>query len=143
MPVPGCPGVPSSASTTSGGRYVSHHARHTLATNLLRHRADLHHIRRYLGHVSERMTEHNAKIALSEIEDVLQHVWVAGPGAPDPGPRPLQTERGLPLCAGGATRRQKPPVRSARGRWLVVALSAVGPRSGCTDTSTIELLGIW
>ena len=68
-----------------GGNYVSHQARHSLATNLLRHGAGLHHIRRYLGHVSERMTEHYAKIALSEIEDVLQHVWVAGPGAPHPG----------------------------------------------------------
>jgi integrase-like protein len=68
-----------------GGRYVSHQARHTLATNLLRHGAGLHHIRRYLGHVSETMTEVYAKIALSEIEDVLQHVWVAGPGAANPG----------------------------------------------------------
>jgi len=31
------------------------------------------------------MIEHYAKIALSEIEDVLQHVWVAGPGAPNHG----------------------------------------------------------
>jgi len=31
------------------------------------------------------MTEHYAKVALSEIDDVLQHVWVAGPGAPEPG----------------------------------------------------------
>ncbi|MGH3466791.1 MAG: tyrosine-type recombinase/integrase, partial [Thermocrispum sp.] len=68
-----------------GGRYVSHQARHSLATNLLRHGAGLHHIRRYLGHVSEVMTEHYAKVALSEIEDVLQHVWVAGPGAANPG----------------------------------------------------------
>jgi integrase len=68
-----------------GGSYVSHQARHTLATNLLRHGAGLHHIRRYLGHVSERMTEYYAKVALSEIEDVLQHVWVAGPAAPHPG----------------------------------------------------------
>ena len=68
-----------------GGRYVSHQARHTLATNLLRHGAGLHHIRQYLGHVSEAMTEVYAKIALSEIEDVLQHVWVAGPGAANPG----------------------------------------------------------
>jgi len=41
-----------------GGHYVSHQARHTLATNLLRHGAGLHHIRRYLGHVSDTMTEH-------------------------------------------------------------------------------------
>ena len=41
--------------------------------------------RRYLGHLSIPMTEHCAKVAISEIEDVLQHVWVAGPGAPRPG----------------------------------------------------------
>jgi hypothetical protein len=28
------------------------------------------------------MTEHYAKVALSEIDDVLQHVWVADLGAP-------------------------------------------------------------
>ena len=31
------------------------------------------------------MAEHYAKVAVSEIEDVLQHVWVAGPGAASPG----------------------------------------------------------
>lgn len=67
------------------GRYVAHQARHTLATRLLRHGATLSHIRRYLGHVSDRMAEHYAKVAVSEIEDILQRVWVAGPGAPNPG----------------------------------------------------------
>jgi len=67
------------------GEFVAHQARHTLATTLLKHGADLSHIRRYLGHVSERMTERYAKVALSEIEDVLQHVWVAGPGSATPG----------------------------------------------------------
>lgn len=67
------------------GHYVAHQARHTLATRLLAHGATLAHIRRYLGHVSDRMVEHDAKVAVSEIEDVLQHVWVAGPGAPGPG----------------------------------------------------------
>lgn len=56
-----------------------------MATKLLRHDATLSHIRRYLGHVSDRMAEHCAKVAVSEIEDILQHVWVAGPGAPHPG----------------------------------------------------------
>jgi hypothetical protein len=51
----------------------------------LAHGAGLHHIRRYLGHVSIRMTEHYAKVATSEIEDILQHIWVAGPAAPNPG----------------------------------------------------------
>nr|WSX47549.1 site-specific integrase [Streptomyces sp. NBC_00974]WSX54307.1 site-specific integrase [Streptomyces sp. NBC_00974] len=67
------------------GHYVSHQARHTLATSLLKHGAGLHHIKRYLGQVSQRMAEHYAKVASSEIDDVLQHVWVTGPGAPNPG----------------------------------------------------------
>lgn len=67
------------------GRYVAHQARHTLATRLLAHGASLSHIRKYLGHVSDRMAEHYTKVAVSEIEDVLQHVWVAGPGALNPG----------------------------------------------------------
>jgi integrase len=67
------------------GKVVPHQARHTLATRLLRHGASLTHIRRYLGHVSDRMAEHYAQVAVSEIEDVLQHVWVAGPGAANPG----------------------------------------------------------
>ena len=40
------------------GQWVPHQARHTLATNLLRAGASLTHVRRYLGHVSERMAEH-------------------------------------------------------------------------------------
>jgi hypothetical protein len=67
------------------GNVVPHQARHTLATRLVRHGASLSHIRRYLGHVSDRMAEHYAKVAVSEIEDVLQRVWVAGPGAANPG----------------------------------------------------------
>lgn len=67
------------------GRWVPHQARHTMATRLLRHGASLSHIRRYLGHVSDRMAEHYTHVAISEIEDVLQHVWVAGPGAANPG----------------------------------------------------------
>lgn len=67
------------------GSWVPHQARHTLATKLLANGAALHHIRRYLGHVSTTMTEHYAKIALSEIDDALNRVWVAGPGAPHPG----------------------------------------------------------
>ncbi len=67
------------------GHVVAHQARHTLATRLLAHGATLSHIRRYLGHVSDRMAEHYAKVAVSEIEDILQNVWVAGPGAAEPG----------------------------------------------------------
>jgi len=67
------------------GRCVPHQARHTLATNLLRHGATMPHIRRYLGQVSDRMAEHYVHLAHSDLEDVLNHVWVAGPGAPNPG----------------------------------------------------------
>jgi len=67
------------------GHYVAHQARHTLATNLLRHGATLTHIRRYLGQVSERMAEHYVHLSSSDLENVLQHVWVAGPGATRPG----------------------------------------------------------
>lgn len=67
------------------GPVVAHQARHTLATRLLRHGATLSHIRRYLGHVSDRMAEHYAKVAVSDIEDILAHVWVTGPGATAPG----------------------------------------------------------
>jgi integrase len=66
-------------------RCVPHQARHTLATNLLRAGATISHVRRYLGHVSDRMAEHYIHVAVSEIEDILQHVWVAGPGAANPG----------------------------------------------------------
>ncbi|MFF2570941.1 tyrosine-type recombinase/integrase [Streptomyces sp. NPDC058084] len=67
------------------GAYVAHQARHTLATNLLRAGATLTHIRRYLGQLSERMAEHYVKITNSDLEDVLNTIWVAGPGAPHPG----------------------------------------------------------
>lgn len=67
------------------GAAVPHQARHTLATKLLAAGASMHHIKKFLGHVSERMSEHYAKVALSEIDDVLHHVWVAGPGSARPG----------------------------------------------------------
>ncbi|MEE1943097.1 hypothetical protein V1L54_27450 [Streptomyces sp. TRM 70361] len=41
--------------------------------------------KQYLGQVSGRMAEHYARVASSEIEDVLHHVWVAGPGSAHPG----------------------------------------------------------
>jgi integrase len=67
------------------GHCVPHQARHTLATNLLRAGATLTHIRRYLGQVSDRMAEHYVHLSNSDLEDVLEHVWVAGPGAANPG----------------------------------------------------------
>jgi hypothetical protein len=67
------------------GHYVAHQARHTLATSLLRHGATLTHIRRYLGHISDRMAEHYVHLSHSDLEDVLHYVWVAGPGAATPG----------------------------------------------------------
>lgn len=67
------------------GTCVPHRARHTLVTTLLRHGASLTHIRRYLGQVSDRMAERYTHVAVSEIEDVLQHERVAGSAAPHPG----------------------------------------------------------
>ena len=67
------------------GRHVAHQARHTMATNLLRAGASLAHVRRFLGHVSDRMAEHYIAVAHSDLEDVLSTVWVAGPGSPVPG----------------------------------------------------------
>ena len=49
------------------------------------HGATLTHIRRYLGQVSDRMAEHYVHLSHSDLEDVLQHVWVAGPGTANPG----------------------------------------------------------
>ncbi len=72
------------------GRLVPHQARHTLATNLLRHGATLTHIRRYLGQISDRMAEHYVHLSHSDLEEVLAHVWVAGPGTATPG-QPLTT----------------------------------------------------
>jgi len=67
------------------GRWVPHQARHSLATSLLRAGASLTHVRRYLGQVSEKMAEHYIHLTQTDLEDVLQHVWVAGPGAARPG----------------------------------------------------------
>ncbi|MFB9678344.1 tyrosine-type recombinase/integrase [Streptosporangium vulgare] len=64
---------------------VIHQARHTLATKLLAAGASLAHIRRYLGQVSDRMAEHYAKVAHSDLDDILATVWVAGPASVDPG----------------------------------------------------------
>jgi integrase len=82
------------------GHWVPHQARHTLATNLLRHGATLTHIRRYLGQVSDRMAEHYVHLAQSDLEQVLQQVWVAGPGTTNPGQ--LLTTGAAPLSRGQA-----------------------------------------
>ncbi|MEU1377423.1 hypothetical protein ABZ442_27765 [Streptomyces triculaminicus] len=44
-------------------------------------------MKRYLGHVSEAMAEHYIHLASTDprLEEALQAVWVAGPGAPQPG----------------------------------------------------------
>jgi integrase len=90
------------------GRWVAHQARHTLATRLLRHGATITHIRQYLGQVSDRMAEHYAQVAHSDLEDVLQHVWVAGPGSASPGT----------LLSGPAT-----PLSREQARALAIDLS--------------------
>ncbi|GAA1239494.1 hypothetical protein GCM10009665_32650 [Kitasatospora nipponensis] len=69
------------------GRAVPHQARHTLATNLLRNGANLSQVKRYLGQVSDSMAEHYIHIASTDpkLTDALNAVWVAGPGAAEPG----------------------------------------------------------
>ncbi|MEU8151546.1 tyrosine-type recombinase/integrase [Nonomuraea sp. NPDC048901] len=82
---------------------VPHQARHTFATKLLAAGASMHHIKCYLGHVSERMTEHYAKVALSEIDDVLHNVWVTGPGSTRPGGTGLPRRHATPARRGQGT----------------------------------------
>jgi integrase len=95
------------------GRWVPHQARHSLATSLLRAGASLTHIRRYLGQVSEQMAEHYVHLAQSDPEDVLQQVWVAGPGTASPGElltgaaAPLTREQAQALAI-GLSRRSTP-----------------------------------
>jgi hypothetical protein len=75
--------------------------------------ASLAHIRRYLGQVSDRMAEHYTKVAHSDLEDVLNAVWVAGPGAMVPGEllsgesTPLTREDALALAV-DLSRRSTP-----------------------------------
>jgi integrase len=65
--------------------HTTHQARHTLATRLINAGASMAHVKRVLGHVSERMSESYVLIAGSQVEPFLQQVWVTGPGNPDPG----------------------------------------------------------
>lgn len=65
--------------------HTTHQARHTLATRLVNAGASMAHVKRVLGHVSERMSESYVLIAGSQVEPFLQQVWVTGPGNPEPG----------------------------------------------------------
>jgi Phage integrase family len=65
--------------------HTTHQARHTLATRLVHAGASMTHVKRVLGHVSERMSESYVLIAGSQVEPFLQQVWVTGPGNPTPG----------------------------------------------------------
>ncbi|WP_369356118.1 tyrosine-type recombinase/integrase [Streptomyces sp. cg2] len=94
------------------GPCVPHQARHTLATKLLSNGASLALIRRYLGQISDRMAEHYAKVADSELDAVLQTLWVAGPGAANPGElltgaEPLTREQATALAI-NLSRRSTP-----------------------------------
>jgi integrase len=64
------------------GHLVPHQARHTLATNLLRHGATLTHIRRYLGQVSDRMAEHYVNTWRTPTWNRSCNMY----GSPDPAP---------------------------------------------------------
>ena len=73
---------------------------------------------RYRGHMSIPMTEHYANVAMSEIEDILKHVWAAAPGAPRPG-EPLSN---------GVTRMNRQQAEA-----LVINLSRLSTPTGfCT-----------
>jgi integrase len=91
---------------------VAHQARHTLATNLLLAGASLAHIRSYLGQVSDRMAEHYVSVAHSDLEDILQCVWVSGPATTNPGvllsgEQPLTREHAMALAV-DLSRRSTP-----------------------------------
>lgn len=68
-----------------------------------------HHVTKSPRHVSERMSERYAQLAVSEFDDVLHRIWVSGPGAAGPGEllsqgvTPLPSGQAqaltLPLCA--------------------------------------------
>ena len=79
---------------------------------------------RYRGHMSIPMTEHYANVAMSEIEDILKHVWVAAPGAPRPG-EPLSN---------GVTRMNRQQAEA-----LVIDLSRLSTPTGfCTSQPVID-----
>lgn len=80
-------GFRSWVDTLDLGHWVPHQARHTLATNLIRSGANLVHVKRYLGQVSDAMAEHYVHLANTDprLEEALNAVWVAGPGAAEPG----------------------------------------------------------
>jgi Phage integrase family len=65
--------------------HTTHQARHTLATRLVNAGASMAHVKRILGHVSERMSESYVLVAGSQVEPFLHQVWVTGPGNPEPG----------------------------------------------------------
>lgn len=65
--------------------HTTHQARHTLATRLVEAGASMTHVKRVLGHVSERMSDSYVLIAGTQIEPFLQQVWVTGPGNATPG----------------------------------------------------------
>lgn len=65
--------------------HTTHQARHTLATQLIGAGASMAHLKKVLGHVSERMGESYVLIAGSQVEPFLQQVWVKGPGSTTPG----------------------------------------------------------
>ncbi|MGW1974205.1 hypothetical protein [Streptomyces sp. NPDC001889] len=55
----------------------------------------MHQIKKYLGQVSQRMAERYAKVVSSEIDDVLERVWVGGPGSANPGKLLVSPAEGL------------------------------------------------
>ncbi|MGO9899421.1 MAG: tyrosine-type recombinase/integrase [Solirubrobacteraceae bacterium] len=78
--------------------HTTHQARHTLATRLVNAGASMTHVKRVLGHVSERMSDSYVLIAGSQVEPFLQQIWVTGPGNKKPGAvvrTPTDAERSI------------------------------------------------
>jgi len=88
------------------------------------------------------MIEHYAKIALSEIEDVLQHVWVAGPGAPNhgevlsTGTTPMNRQQAQALALDLSRRSTPAEADSARSNPSSRAMPAPGTWTAITATSS-------
>lgn len=111
------------------GHVVSHQARHTIATQLLRSGASTAHIKHYLGHTSERMTEHYVHVVNEDLERVLQQVWVEGPGASTPGAALPQSRDSL-----GRAGKSGPNENHGKSATMIDLLRASSPTQGgvCT-----------